>query len=143
MANAIDLVEFYNNAEVERFATVQDRMVMLGLTAAEELQDRIENEAEDMSTKDLVEVLTRTLDRGGYSPVTKSESKNLHAHVSLDDLQKIKQGVSNEQSGRVFTRTAAKAVSANPEPKAGNANFAGAVPETEETEGITIEGLGL
>jgi predicted transcriptional regulator len=138
-----DLVEFYTQGEVERFSSVQDRMVMLGMVAAEEIQARIEEDAEDVATRDLTEIMKLSLDRGGYAPVQKSESKNLHAHLNSEDLLKLKQGVNNDQTGQVFVRTASKALPTNPQTRDCNADDSGSVRGTEETEGLTLEGLGL
>jgi predicted transcriptional regulator len=138
-----DLVEFYTQSEVDRFSSVQDRMVMLGMVAAEELNDRIEEAAEDVTTKDLTEIMKLALDRGGYAPVTKSESKNLHAHMSLSELEALKQEVKSGQKGQVFKRTSTQTLPQNSGTDADNVDNSGAVSGTKETQGLTLEGLGL
>lgn len=96
------LVEHYVQTEGERFASVRDRMVQLGLTAADTLLERIIEFPEEISTKDLTELLKSTLDRGGHAPVTRSESKHLHATIPADALEALKGEILN--GGTVYNK---------------------------------------
>lgn len=85
-----ELVRHYASVEESRFADVQERMVTLGLTASEEIIDRLETEPELISSKELVDIVKAALDRGGHAPVTKSESKNLSVVLGAEDLAAMK-----------------------------------------------------
>ena len=90
-----ELVSHYESAAESRFADVQERMVMLGLSASEEILDRLETEPELLSTKDLVDVIKAGLDRGGHAPVAKTESKSLSVVLGPEDLAAMKEGASS------------------------------------------------
>lgn len=138
------LVQHYASAEQERFASVQDRMAMLGMVAAEELQDRIVEGAEEIATRDLTDILRHALDRGGYAPVSKSETKSTHVVLSADDMLKIKQQTQENSNGRVIHRRPTKTLPSNPGADSiSDANTKGAVAGTSSLEGITLEGLDL
>lgn len=85
-----ELVEHYTQVEQSRFADVQERMTLLGLAAGEEIMDRLDEDPALISTKELVEVVKASLDRGGHAPVTKSENKHVHALLSTEDLAAMK-----------------------------------------------------
>jgi hypothetical protein len=123
------LVQFYTQAEGERFASVRDRMVQLGLTTAEALMERVIENPEEISTKDLTDILRSTLDRGGHAPVTKSESKHLHFSLSADELAVMKGEIPNAGTIRpkhLATANQAPALEVLPESQLGIAGSGGA-----------------
>lgn len=60
-----ELLAFYTEREDERFQDVQDRMKILGLTAADVLQDRLVETPDEFASRDLTELMKAALDRGG------------------------------------------------------------------------------
>lgn len=97
-----DLLQHYAAEEASAFADVRERMLELGLSATEELHERVLNEPENIGTKTLVEIMTATLDRGGHAP--KSEHRHIHAVLSKEDIAALKAAA---QSGGVVFREAA------------------------------------
>ncbi len=137
-----DLITHYETAEKERFAVVQDRMAMLGMVAAEELNDRIIDSPEELTTKDLTEIMKVSLDRGGYAPVTKSEKKHVHI-LDSEQLTKIKESVHAESSGQVFERRPAKTLPASAGSVQNDTDSSRPVAGTKTSQGLTLEGLDL
>lgn len=138
-----DLITHYKNAEGERFAVVQDRMAMLGMIAAEELQERILEGAEDLATRDLTDILRHALDRGGYAPVTKSETKTTHT-LDPNAIQALKAATQENQNGRVIHRRPTKTLPADSRTvDVSISGTSGAVAETKTLAGLTLEGLDL
>lgn len=90
-----ELVAHYEGVVESRFADVQERMVTLGLSASEEILDRLEAEPDLISTKELVEVVKASLDRGGHAPIAKSENKSLSVTLTADDLAAMKEGTAS------------------------------------------------
>lgn len=86
-----ELVSFYSAREDQRFEDVQERARILGLSALEELQERLEESPKEIPSKILVSIMTASLDRGGHAPKTRHE--HLHAFLSKEDLQALKNEV--------------------------------------------------
>jgi hypothetical protein len=140
----MDLVLHYELTEVERFTNVQDRMVVLGMVASEELNERIVDDPESISTKDLTEILKASLDRGGHAPITKSETKSTHIVLSAEDMLKIKMETMESQNGRVIHRRPTKTLpSDSGSSDLDDADTRGALQDSEEPKGLTLEGLDL
>lgn len=102
----VELETFYASREDERFVDVQVRLQILGLGAAEELQERLLDSPAEMADDDLRKLLVAALDRAGHSPIQRAET--LHAHLSASELVAMKEaahehrvevGGSNEASG--------------------------------------------
>ena len=139
-----DLITHYTEAEKERFASVQDRMAMLGMVASEELTERILEAPEEMTSKDLTEVMKISLDRGGYAPITKSETKSTHLVLGPADLAKIKQSTEESANGRVIHRRPTKTLPADiGRDTNSDADSERAVPSDPPRKGLTLEGLDL
>lgn len=77
------LVEHYRKIEDSLLGEFTDRATTLTLTAMNELQDRIEDAPQEISTTTLLEVVKTGADRIGHAPVTKS--LNINANVNLGD----------------------------------------------------------
>lgn len=76
-----ELVSHYHSVPDTTLADFQERMLSVGLTAVEELKDRLENEPEKIGTATLIEAVKSLADRTGHGPQTKST--NLNVTVSL------------------------------------------------------------
>lgn len=86
-----ELVSYYQERRDEETFQLTSRIQSLASDALEELEDRINGEAiDDVKTKDLAGIATSLLDRAGHSPVSRRESRNLHVHLTEDDISEIK-----------------------------------------------------
>lgn len=124
-----ELVAFYSEREDARFNDVQDRMVLLGLDAAAELHERIVDDPEAVSTKDLIKVLSSALDRGGHAPKTRNE--HVHLHLTPQDLERIRQEV---PPGAVVRRPESRGAAAGRAIE-GSASRVGSEEDSEGSEG--------
>lgn len=78
-----DLLAHYRKIEDSLMGEFTDRATTLTLTAMNELQDRLEDKPEDISTGMLLEVVKTGADRIGHAPVAKSV--NINANINLGD----------------------------------------------------------
>lgn len=83
-----ELLSFYESKSDEVFVDVRKRMAVLGLDAASELADRLENKPETLSNSQLIEITKASLDRAGFSPVTKTV--NVGVQISADELESLR-----------------------------------------------------
>lgn len=84
-----DLVAFYQKQKTEQFADVQKRLATLSLDAIGEIQERLAEKPDSISTSQLIELSKVTLDRAGYSPVAKSQ--NISVSMSVEELRELRQ----------------------------------------------------
>lgn len=84
-----DLVAFYQKQKTEQFADVQKRLATLSLDAIGEIQERLAEKPDSISTSQLIELSKVTLDRTGYSPVSKSQ--NISVSMSAEELRELRQ----------------------------------------------------
>lgn len=84
-----DLVAFYQKQKIEQFADVQKRLATLSLDAMGEIQERLAEKPDSISTSQLIELSKVTLDRAGYSPVAKSQ--NISVSMSAEELRELRQ----------------------------------------------------
>lgn len=84
-----DLVAFYQKQKTEQFADVQKRLATLSLDAIGEIQERLAEKPDSISTSQLIELSKVTLDRAGYSPVAKSQ--NISVSMSAEELRELRQ----------------------------------------------------
>lgn len=147
-----ELLTHYEGQEIARAENVKDRMVMLGLDAAAELHDRILEDPEKVSTKDLVSVVTSALDRGGHAPLHRSES--LSVTMSKEELDSIKRQAQADHRGTVVPKAEPNTgeepsngeetlpVPASPGAEVGGAE-SGTNPSPEAAEGLPGSGDGV
>lgn len=88
-----ELLSFYESKSDEVFVDVRKRMAVLGLDAASELADRLENKPETLSNSQLIEITKASLDRAGFSPVTKTV--NVGVQISADELESLRNSKSS------------------------------------------------
>lgn len=84
-----DLVAFYQKQKTEQFTDVQKRLATLSLDAIGEIQERLAEKPDSISTSQLIELSKVTLDRAGYSPVAKSQ--NISVSMSAEELKELRQ----------------------------------------------------
>lgn len=84
-----DLVAFYQKQKTEQFVDVQKRLATLSLDAIGEIQERLAEKPDSISTSQLIELSKVTLDRAGYSPVAKSQ--NISVSMSAEELRELRQ----------------------------------------------------
>lgn len=94
-----DLLAFYQESSKDAFVDVQSRMAGFAVTCVEVLQDRIEDRPDSFTNKDLNELIKTTADRGGHSPVHKTENKTVL--LTAQDLKSMKEEVETKQNGQV------------------------------------------
>lgn len=85
-----ELLSHYEEQENDTWQNVRQQAAMLGMTATQELQGRLMNDPERISTKDLLNVMTAGLDYGGQKPAERSEVA--HLHTTAEEISRIKQG---------------------------------------------------
>lgn len=123
-----NLVEYYKTQTEAVYLSVHERLAALGMATVDELMDRIENEPNSFSIRELKEIAELGLDRAGYGP-TKSVTTNLSVGlISGDQISKIKELVAQRQNGTVRQITA----SSNSGLDAGGTVIDGTAVEKEE-----------
>jgi hypothetical protein len=77
-----ELVTDYQKIEDGLNAEFHERLHMLGMTAVEEMQDRLETSEEPLPMQTLIEVSKFAADRTGYGPITKQMNTNVNLDLS-------------------------------------------------------------
>lgn len=95
----LELLAFYREKSIDVFVDVQQRMAGFATTAVEVLQERLEDKPDTFSNKDLNELIKTTADRGGHSPVHKTEVRA--TVLTASDLEKLKQEVVEKHNGSI------------------------------------------
>lgn len=70
----LELVEFYKSDEVATLRSLQEKMLGIGLEAAELLQQRMEEQPDKITVGQLLEIHRTMADRTGHGPKTVSET---------------------------------------------------------------------
>jgi len=135
-----ELMDFYAEREDARFADVQESLKTLGLDAVQVLQQRLEEDPDDVSTKGLVEILTSALDRSGHGPISKREERSLSVTLTGEELAELKAAA--QQKGRVYDQAQEESLSESEQPALGRTESGSGLP-AEAAAGLTLEGLGI
>jgi len=148
-----ELLNYYQGKASEIYIDVTQRMAGFATTAVEVLQERLEDRPDSFSNKDLNQLIKTTADRGGHSPVSRSEIKTIT--MDAKTLMEMKQEVEAKQSGQVrrinqteearAVQTFLKAgVQGNNEPANGaNDNSAEVILEASKDKGQPWEGADI
>ena len=96
-----ELLVHYTEVHVAATADIQGQVRHLALAAKQVLMDRLEDEPETFSNKDLKDILTAGLDRTGHGP-TSNHNINLNDPTRIID--KLKDALAEEGRGRVLPR---------------------------------------
>lgn len=86
----VELIEHYRTQVEAKYVSVHERLACLGLNAIEELQERLEEDAEGFSKRELMDVAALALDRAGYGPKTTVNHSGTVGIVNADLLRDIK-----------------------------------------------------
>jgi hypothetical protein len=89
-----ELIEHYRAEVNYDYARTRERLVALGVDAAEALADRIENTPDDVSTGMLVKIVEATADRTGHGKKTEADI-NLNVGFA-DRLRNARERIANE-----------------------------------------------
>jgi len=87
----MDLVMYYEGPRDQSAMDIRERLKFVASDALDALHEKVQQE--DIAIKELTAMTMNLLDRTGHSPVSRSESRHLHAHVGLskDEISKIKE----------------------------------------------------
>lgn len=96
-----ELMNYYVGLTEEVYLNVHERLASLGMDALQELQERLEEDPDKFSNKELLDTVAATMDRAGFGP----KSTQVHEHnFSFDSLlDAVKDEVRNRQNGTVTT----------------------------------------
>lgn len=96
------LMDYYAEKEEARSAEVMDLMKDLSMDALVTLRERLEDEPDTLTVKQLLEISQLTLDRTGHGPVT----RNIQGTVKLspEDVNEIKDITRRANEGRVHSK---------------------------------------
>lgn len=112
------LVQFYINKGVEAFVDVQTKFLSLGLDAMEELHERIVEDPESVSDKQLLEVAAFAMDRAGFAPVQKSVSASYSGQLNPDEVRRVKEELKQGSRAYVTTKNHIRSGGGEPLPQA-------------------------
>lgn len=102
-----DLLALYEAESAEIFRTAQDRLASLSTDAADILQERLEEEPESISNRELMGIVALGADRTGNGPTTRQE---IDIKIGLaDKLAEARKRVENFRSMRNVTPIAKEA----------------------------------
>jgi hypothetical protein len=73
-----ELVSFYRERRGEIMDKAVERLKSLGMDALSILQEKLDENPDDFSMKELIHLLTVTMDRTGHGPTRKIENTNLN-----------------------------------------------------------------
>lgn len=102
-----ELLQSYEEQAEQIFQSVQERLMLTGMSALERLDDKLENEDEDLSVGELRGIMQDTFDRAGFGPQQTVNSNN-HQSASQDLIEAMKENVQTKSQGRVIDREASQ-----------------------------------
>ena len=86
----VELIEHYRAQVQAQYVNLHERLAALGLNAIEELQERLEEDAEGFTKRELMDVAALALDRAGYGPKSTINHSGTVGIVNADLLKDIK-----------------------------------------------------
>lgn len=95
-----ELVAHYRDQNRLASADIQEQLKHVSLTALQILQERLEENPEEVSVKELQSIAELGLDRTGYGP---SRQLNVSTNSGMT-LKEMMQAVVSEQNGRIIAR---------------------------------------
>jgi len=132
-----ELMEHYQEEEHAIWVDVRQRAAQLGMSAIEAIEERVEENPEDIPTKTLLSVMQGGLDYGGHRPAERRE--NLDVKATPDDIEKIKQRRQGGKDVSEYSRrqnvNIRQAPDGEPEPAEGSI-----IEEEDSTEPESSEG---
>lgn len=130
-----ELLAHYESSNVEVYEDLQKRMAGIAMNAAEELQDRLEENPAGITNKELLETIKVTNDRGGNAPISRSQNQTVV--LTAADLAAIRAEVKGKEHGRIIEAQAESHI--EPEVGEGDNQSAPTNSSTEETQGLPSE----
>ena len=131
-----ELVKFYQATADAEFKRTAEKLADLSEEVIDELHGRLEEDPASFSPNQLAELLKITADRSGHGPT--STQRHVHALVTVDYLNDIKQKVAADNTGTVAllpsfdTKDASLAALVRPDDTGSE--------ESNSEEGLTISG---
>lgn len=77
-----ELLEFYRENVDAQYAQLHEVLAGLSVDAAEHLRERLEEQPEDVSIGQLVEIVKMAADRTGHGPQSSSVNVSIHANLA-------------------------------------------------------------
>lgn len=128
-----ELLAHYTTNNREVYEDLQKRMAGIAMIASEELQERLEESPTAITNKELLEVIKITNDRGGNSPIARSQNQTVV--ITAEELNNIRQEVKAKENGRIIE--ASQAIENNQGAALGKIDYQSA---TEVSSAKTPEG---
>ena len=94
-----DLIAYYGEQVQEIYVSVHERLKGLGLNTIEELQDRLAEEPEKFTKRELMELAALCFDRSGFGPT--QNVKASIAVLSAETIVQLKTEIARRQNGTV------------------------------------------
>lgn len=139
------LLQHYAEIDAEVFVNVREKVAALGVTAAEVLQERLEEAPEAVSIKELTNILSTALDRGGFAPVQKSIA--VSGSFAPEDIEALKAALGQAPTRERLSHTITVEKEASSVPTDSGAQvgaaFGEASPSAETPSGLPGEGPGV
>lgn len=135
-----ELVSHYQTVEEEVFVDTRKRVAALGVSVAEVLHDRVLESPDDMSTKELTNLLSAALDRGGFAPVQRSITTT--TNMTPEDIAAIKDALGNAPRRERLIEGEYSSEPANTTPGMGS-DLSETIIPSEAAEGSSGEGTGV
>lgn len=92
-------IDYYREQKSEIYFDLHERLKALGIDAVEEIQSRLAENPDNLTTRELKELAEMVLDRTGFGPTTKIQSTV--AMLTGEDLARLKSAVSARSVGTV------------------------------------------
>lgn len=136
-----ELVSHYETEEIRATADVAQQIQHIALSAAQRIQEKLDDPDHGFTIKDLRELMVAGLDRTGHGPTSKKEVTINDPTGVINSLQGI---IQSEGRGRVLARTEIVAeytevTNVSPAPRTGaqesDPGAEGPVANTDESEG--------
>lgn len=99
-----ELVAFYEEQAVMSHPDVVAQIRHITLTAAQEIQERLEEDPSKFSNKELRDLMAAGLDRTGHGP---QSNVNMNVNDTAKIIEQIRQQVELESRGRIVSKTEA------------------------------------
>ena len=100
----MELVSHYEEQELSASASIDEQITHLALKAKEILLDRMEEDPNSLSTKDLKDLMIAGLDRTGHGPQSSTKIDINDPSRALEAMAAMQ---ANEQKGRILSRSEA------------------------------------
>lgn len=95
-----ELITYYQSQVEEVYINVHQRLAAVGLNSIEELMDRLDNDPDRFTNRELMELSELGLDRSGYGPQSKVHHTS-EAVLTSDVLARLKDELAKRSLGTV------------------------------------------